>query len=112
MASEIVKYSVGGSTEVVFVVDPDEWGGWQDAGVMPRDVVGEVKDAVDPAVRAAKVVLDKIKEINPGTIEVRFGITVSGGANWGIAKASGESTFEVTLTWSPSAGEAANAEAG
>jgi hypothetical protein len=47
---EIVKFSVSECTEVAFLVDPDEWGGWQDAGVRPGDVVGEVKDAVDPAV--------------------------------------------------------------
>ena len=50
---------------------------------------------------AAKVVLDKIREISPGTVEVKFGISVSGGVNWGIAKAAAEGSFEVTLSWSP-----------
>jgi hypothetical protein len=75
-------------------------------------VVGAVKDAVGPAVEAAKVVLDKIREISPGAVEVKFGIKVGGGANWGIAKATAEGTFEVTLTWSPATGDAASAAAG
>jgi hypothetical protein len=44
-------------------------------------------------------------------VEVRFGIAVGGGVNWGIAKASGEGTFEVTLTWSPGGGDTAAAAA-
>lgn len=107
MASQIVKYTVDGSTEAAFVVDPDEWAGWQDAGIRPTDVVGAVKDAVEPAVEAAKVVLDKIKEIHPGTVEVKFGISVGGGVNWGIAKAAAEGSFEVTLSWSPETGQPA-----
>lgn len=101
VASQIVKYQVDGSTEAAFVVDPDEWVGWQDAGTRPADVVGAVKDAVEPAVEAAKVVLNKIKEIHPGTVQVKFGISVSGGVSWGIAKAAAQGSFEVTLTWSP-----------
>jgi hypothetical protein len=103
VASQIVKYAVDddGSTVAAFVVDPDEWGGWQNAGVKPGALVGAVKDAVGPAVEAAKVVLDKIKEVHPKAVEVKFGIAVSGGANWGIAKTAAEGSFEVTLTWSP-----------
>jgi hypothetical protein len=102
VASQIVRYSVDGSTQAAFVVDPDEWGDqWRNAGARPGDVVGSVKDAVGPAVEAAGVVLDKIKDLKPGAVEVKFGIAVSGGANWGIAKATAEGTFEVTLTWSP-----------
>jgi Trypsin-co-occurring domain 1 len=111
VASQIVKYKVDASTEAAFVVDPDEWAGWQDAGVRPADVVGAVRDAVEPAVEAAKVVLDKIKEIHPGTVEVKFGISVGGGVNWGIAKAAAEGSFEVTLTWSPETGQAASPSA-
>jgi hypothetical protein len=108
VTSQIVKYKVDGSTEAAFVVDPDEWVGWQDAGAGPADIVGAVKDAVEPAVEAAKVVLDKIKEIHPGTVEVKFGISVSGGVNWGIAKAAAEGSFEVTLSWSPDIGQPAS----
>jgi mevalonate kinase len=109
VTSQIVKYEVDESTRAAFVIDPDEWADWQDAGVRSGDVAGAVKDAVEPAVQAAKVVLDRIKEINPGTVEVKFGIAVSGGANWGIAKATAEGSFEVTLTWNPGEGAGSSA---
>ena len=89
MASQIVKYKVDESTEAAFVVDPDEWVGWQDAGARPADVVGAVRDAVEPAVEAARVVLDRIREINPGTVEVKFGISVSGGRELGHREGCG-----------------------
>jgi hypothetical protein len=97
--------------EVEFDVDPARLGDrWHNASAGPGDIAGAVKDAVGPAVEAAKVVLDRIREISPGSAEVKFGITVSGGVNWGIAKASGEGSFEVTLTW-PGSGGAVGAAA-
>jgi hypothetical protein len=51
-------------------------------------------------VEAAKAVLDKVKEVRPNEVELKFGIKVSGGANWLVAKATGEANFQITLTWS------------
>jgi ribosomal protein S5 len=94
VASRVVRYKVGG-TEVGFEVEPgSEWG---DAGA--SDLRGQVRDAIEPAVEAAKVVLDRIKEARPDGIEVKFAVKVSGGANWVVAKAAGEGSFEVTMTW-------------
>ena len=66
----------------------------------PDQVLGKVQEAVGPAVEAAKAVLDKVKEARPDGVELKFGIKVSGGANWLVAKAAGEANFEVSLTWS------------
>jgi hypothetical protein len=96
MSSQVVTYRVDDSTTVKFEIDPTE--GFGPAG--PGEVSGRVKEAVGPAVDAAKVVLDKVKEAGPDEIELKFGLKVSGGANWLIAKATAESNFEVTLTWS------------
>lgn len=94
VASRVVRYRVG-ETEVGFEVDPgSEWG---DAGT--GDVAGQVRDAVEPAVEAAKAVLDRIREAKPDEVEVKFGVKVSGGANWVVARAAGEGSFEVTMTW-------------
>lgn len=110
VTTQVVRYSVDGA-EVEFGVDPDRLGGtWQDASLRPGDVVGAVKDAVVPAVGAAKVVLEQIREINPGSVQLKFGIMVNGGLNWGVAKAAAEGNFEVTLTWpGPEGGAAAGA---
>lgn len=101
MSSQVVTYQVDDSTTVKFEIDPPE--GFRPAG--PNEVVGRIREAVDPAVQAAKAVLDKVKEAGPDGVELKFGIKVSGSANWFMAKAAAESNFEVTLTWSRSAPE-------
>jgi hypothetical protein len=101
MSSQVVTYQVDDSTTVKFEIDPPE--GFRSAG--PNEVAGRIREAVDPAVQAAKVVLDKVKEAGPDGVELKFGIKVSGSANWLMAKAAAESNFEVTLTWSRGAPE-------
>jgi Trypsin-co-occurring domain 1 len=44
--------------------------------------------------------LDKVKEARPDGVELKFGIKVTGGVSWLVAKAAGEGNFEITLTWS------------
>lgn len=96
MAPQIVTYRVDESTTAKFEIDPTE--GFRPAA--PDQVLGWVKEAVAPAVEAAKAVLEKVRETRPDQVELKFGIKVSGGTNWLVAKAAGEGNFEVTLTWS------------
>ena len=96
MSSQVVTYQVDDSTTAKFEIEPTE--GFRPAG--PNEVAGRIREAVDPAVHAAKAVLDKMKETKPDGIELKFGIKVSGSANWLVAKAATESNFEVTLIWS------------
>jgi len=96
MSSQVVTYRVDDATTVKFEIEPTE--GFRPAG--PEEILGRVGQAVGPAVDAAKTVLEKLKEARPDEVELKFGIKVSGGANWLVAKAAGESNFEVTLTWS------------
>ena len=95
MSSRIVTYLVDESTAVMFEIEPGA--GFQPAG--PEQILGKVRDAVSPAVEAARAVLDKVKETGPNQVEVSFGIKVSGEANWLVAKAASEGNFAVTLTW-------------
>lgn len=97
MASAVVSYQLDESTKVRFEVDPT--GEWAD--VSTERLLGQVRDAVAPAVEGARAVLDKVREIGPDEIAVKFGIKVSGDMNWLIAKAATEANFEVTLTWKP-----------
>jgi Trypsin-co-occurring domain 1 len=96
MPDEIVIYEVGNHTPVQFEIEPGA--GYRPAG--SGQVLGQVETAVAPAVDAAKAVLEKVKEAQPDGIELRFGIRVSGAANWVVAKASTEGSFEITLRWS------------
>lgn len=95
MTSRVVRYQVG-ETEVGFEVEPGP--GWSEAGT--GDLTRQVREAVEPAVEAAKAVLDRIREARPDQVEVKFGVKVNGEANWIVAKAATEGSFEVTLTWS------------
>ena len=101
MSSQIVTYQVDDSTTVKFEIEPTD--GFRPAGA--DQVLGWVNEAVTPAVEAAKAVLEKVKEARPDQVELKFGIKVSGGTNWFVAKAAGEGNFEVTLTWSHRAGQ-------
>ena len=47
-----------------------------------------------------------MKEIKPGGVEVKFGVKVTGEANWVVAKAATEGSFEITLTWERDSGQA------
>jgi hypothetical protein len=96
MSSQVVTYTADDGEPVMLEIEPAQ--GFAPAG--PGEVLGRVREAIAPAVEAAKAVLDKVKEIGPDEVEVKFGVKASGQANWLVAKAAGEGNFEVTLTWS------------
>jgi hypothetical protein len=102
VSSQVVTYRVDDTTTVSFEIDPPE--GFRPAG--PEEILGRVREAVGPAVEAAKAVLEKAKEARPDEVVLKFGIKASGGASWLVAKAAAEGNFEITLTWSRPAHEA------
>lgn len=95
--SQVIRYAVDDGAIVMFEVEPpDEF-----ALASTDQVVGAVREAMGPALQAAREVLDRVKECRPREVEVKFGIKVSGTMNWFIAKAATEGNFEVTLKWKP-----------
>jgi hypothetical protein len=98
-STQVVKYRADDGTVVTFEIDPVD-------GFTPASaggaVIGQVRDAAGPAIEAAKAVLERAKELSPDGIQVKFGIKVSGTANWLMAKSTGEGSFEVTLSWNRS----------
>jgi hypothetical protein len=107
MASQVVTYAVDDSTTVSFEIEPA-------AGFRPAtgagDIIGRIQNAVGPAIEAAKVVLDKVKDAQPDQVELKFGVKVSGDMNWLVARAATEGNFEITLTWDRAARKAAEHE--
>lgn len=104
--SKVVRYAAGeDGAEVQFEIDPPE--GFRQVGA--GEVAGAVRAAMRPVVAAAQDVLDDLKALRPDGVEVKFGVKVSGSANWLVAKSAGEGSFEVTLSWHPA--RAAVAEA-
>ncbi|MBO0868702.1 MAG: hypothetical protein J2P15_09080 [Micromonosporaceae bacterium] len=93
--AEIVRYRVDDETVAQFEIDPLP--GFHPAGA--ADILGKVKESAGDAVEAARVILERVKEIAPGSVQVKFGIKVSGTTHWIVAKTALEGNFEVTLTW-------------
>ncbi|WP_329126379.1 CU044_2847 family protein [Streptomyces sp. NBC_01465] len=98
MPNKIVSYTLDDGSEVRFEIEPD--GGPHQVG--HGGSVGRIAEAVQPAVAAAQVVLQQVRSLQPGEVTVKFGVKVSGTANWLVAKAASEANFEVTMAWRPS----------
>jgi hypothetical protein len=103
--ARIASYRLDESTVVRFEYEPAE--GFHAAS--PGQIAGHIQDAVSPAIAAAKLVLDKIRDMRPDHVEMTFGIKVSGGTSWVVAKAAAEANFSVTLSWQPGGPEPASA---
>ena len=58
------------------------------------DVLGEVRDAADDAVRTLRTM-----SAQPARIELAFGIKITGEATAVVAKAGAEAQFHVTVVW-------------
>lgn len=97
MATALVSYALDDDTVVRFEIEPTA--DFRPAG--PDEIAGRIREAVAPAVEGARAVLEQVKTAAPREIEVKFGIKVSGTANWFVAKAATEGNFEITLTWTP-----------
>jgi hypothetical protein len=97
VSSDVVRYQVDDKTVAQFEFEPAP--GFQPAGL--GDVAGWVQEAVAPSIEAARAVLSQVQQLTPATVQVKFGIKVTGTANWVVAKAASEANFEVTLSWQP-----------
>ncbi|MGH3625747.1 MAG: CU044_2847 family protein [Sciscionella sp.] len=97
MTRPVVSYAVDDETVVRFEIEPSA--DFRPAGA--DEVAGRIREAVAPAVEGARAVLERVKQAGPDEIVVKFGIKVSGTANWLVARAATEGNFEVTLTWKP-----------
>ncbi|WP_065958962.1 CU044_2847 family protein [Streptomyces sparsogenes] len=97
MSTQQVSYALDDETIVRFEIEEADT--FRPVGT--EEVVGRVREAVRPAVEAARAVLDRIREVRPAEVEVKFGVKASGTAQWVVAKAATEANFEITLVWRP-----------
>ncbi|WP_194858850.1 CU044_2847 family protein [Streptomyces sp. SUK 48] len=97
MTTQIVSYLLDDETAVQFEVEPT--GDWHP--VSADEAAGRVREAVGPAVEAARTVLARVAALQPDQVQVKFGIKVNGTANWVVARAATEANFEIALTWNP-----------
>jgi hypothetical protein len=103
VSTQQVSYALDDETIVRFEIEETDT--FRPVGA--DEVVGRVREAVRPAVEAARAVLDQVREARPAEVEVKFGVKASGTAQWLVAKAATEANFEITLVWRP--GEASHA---
>ena len=97
MSTEVVRYRVDDETVAQFEIEPVE--GFRPASA--GDIAGTIKDSAGPALAAARELLEQVRELAPDAVEVKFGIKVTGTANWVVAKAATEANFEITMMWQP-----------
>lgn len=90
----VAGFLLDDKTVVRFEVDDN---GFRPVGA--DGIVGRLESALDPVLEGAKLVIDRVRVARPRKVEVSFGIKVSGGGNWIVARAATEANFSVTLSW-------------
>jgi Trypsin-co-occurring domain 1 len=98
LPTKLVTYGLDDETGIQFEIDPPS--GFQEAASADK-IISRVRDAVEPAVDAARVVLERVREVSPDQVEVTFGIKVNGKADWIVARVASEGNFEIKLIWAP-----------
>jgi hypothetical protein len=97
----IAKLSVDGA---VVKVEIEGASGQRQAG-MAEDMTARFEDAMSIVQKLATQFTQSLqafsREHQPREASMTFGLKISGEANWVVAKAGGESTFQVTLRWEP-----------
>ena len=78
MSSEVVRYRVDEETVAQFEIEPVE--GFRPAGA--GDIAGAIKEAAGPALAAAQELLRQVEGMGPDSVQVKFGIKVTGTAKY------------------------------
>lgn len=107
--AEIAEYVLDDGSVVRFECTSRTGAGSHQVG--GRQTPARITERIGGAVGAAREVLDAARALGADSVEVKFGITLTAGLSWAVARASAESSFEVTLGWSASAASEGNAPA-
>jgi|HubBroStandDraft_6_1064221.scaffolds.fasta_scaffold449562_2 hypothetical protein len=97
--ADFVKYELDDHSEVLFESAEASLVSLRGG---PADVVdaGKLGDRLSSIAAAAEQVSNGLRErLKPEEIALEFGVKVSGEVGWFFAKASGEASINVTLTW-------------
>ena len=105
--AEFVRFTLDDGSKVLFESAESDLvalhGGGQpevrDGGKLTAQLQ-EVAGATEEVARSLRA------RLVPDEVSLEFGLKVSGGVNWFFAKAQGESTIKVTLTWTGNAASA------
>lgn len=105
--SQVIKYESEYGEMLVEVDEELEYALRVSTGKDPGDALNKAtkkfSEAMDPVLKNAKDVLDRVREMGPDAAEIEFGIKLAGEAGV-LAKVGAEANMNIKLTWN--AGEA------
>jgi hypothetical protein len=104
--TEVVRFELDDESGILVEVDDDAPGlarvSRSQDGVLAAGK--RLTDALDGVREAAEASMRVLSRLSPETLELEFGVKLSGEAGALIAKTAAEGHFKVKLTWSPQGG--------
>ncbi len=98
--AEFVRFTLDNGSEVLFESAESDLVALHGGPPEVRDG-GKLTARLQGVAEAAEEVAGSLRtRLVPDEVSLEFGLKVSGGVNWFFAKAQGEGTIKVTLTWS------------
>jgi len=97
--AEFVRFTLDDGSEVLFESAGSDLVALHGGAPEVRDG-GKLTARLQGVAEAAEEVAGSLRaRLVPDEVSLEFGLKVSGGVNWFFAKAQGEGTIKVTLTW-------------
>jgi hypothetical protein len=113
VVAEFVRFTLDDGSQVLFESAESDLVALH--GGAPPDVLdgGKLTARLQGVAEAAEEVAVSLRSrLVPDEVSLEFGLKVSGGVSWFFAKAQGEGTIKVTLTWAGNAASVTPAGAG
>ena len=107
MLAEFVRFTLDDGSEMLFESAESDLVALHGSGQPDVCDGGRLTERLQAVAEAAEEVAGSLRaRLVPDEVNLEFGLKVAGGVNWFFAKAQGEGTIKVTLTW---AGNSASA---
>ena len=99
--AEFVRFTLDNGSQVLFESAESDLVTLHGGGEPDVRDGGKLTARLQAVAEAAEEVAGSLRaRLVPDEVSLEFGLKVSGGVNWFFAKAQGEGTIKVTLTWS------------
>jgi len=98
--AEFVRFTLDSGSKVLFESAESDLVALHGGGAPEVRDGGKLTAQLQGVAEAAEEVAESLRSrLVPDEVSLEFGLKVSGGVNWFFAKAQGEGTIKVTLTW-------------
>jgi hypothetical protein len=110
--AEFVRFTLDDGSEVLFESAESDLVALHGGPPEVRDG-GKLTARLQGVAEAAEEVAGSLRaRLVPDEVSLEFGLKVSGGVNWFFAKAQGEGTIKVTVTWAGTSAAATAPDSG